>query len=347
VGKGFEANLKNAKNKNYFSGFASLVFCLRGCGGVPSILRKTSSGLGSLPLRLRGFSGIGKPSTNYLDKKSPPWKGNFYQLISLWEIMETLKAYAHDIANFRSVLVSYMEKFDYMKDIPISTIDKEMVEGWLKSILSQAKELGLDLSVKQIHRAQWPLKHDSTPNVVIALDKVRETMLDELENVMFLHIKPINVENYKNYRKGWEEVIERFNAIIDIEEAYKCFALNRYAAAVFHSTQIIETGLIELGKFIGVSDPKSGWTAVTNRLDKIVNKTNYKDLSSFEQANFSFLEQLYGTVEGLKNAWRNKIGHVQGRLILMSTEFTPEITEEILFASRAFMRRLTEGLPKS
>lgn len=334
------------KSKNYSSDFSSLLFCLRGWGGVPSILRKTSSGWGSLSFRLRDFfsSVIGKSSHDYIDKKPPPWKGNFYHPISLWEIMETLKAYAHDMANFLSILVSYQEKFALLHDEPITDTDKEIVLGWLNSVLPMAKELGL--SIKGIQRAQSKLKHCvATPEMTDQIDRVRETMLDELKSVMFLHMKPGSVENYNNYREGWHEIIDRFrNTITDIEEAYKCFALNRYAASVFHSTQIIEGGLIELGKFIEVSDPKSGWTAITNRLNIIVNKTNFKDLSSFEQSNFSFLEQLHGTVEGLKNAWRNKIGHVQGRLILLSTEFTPEITEEILFASRAFMRRLAEGL---
>jgi hypothetical protein len=93
-----------------------------------------------------------------------------------------------------------------------------------------------------------------------------------------------------------------------------------------------------------VQDPKSGWTAVSNELSKIVKK-KYADLTQFEQQNFAFLEQIQGTVEALKNAWRNKIGHVQGRLTLMGKDFTPEIAEEILFASRAFMRRLADGLP--
>ena len=54
---------------------------------------------------------------------------------------------------------------------------------------------------------------------------------------------------------------------------------------------------------------------------------------------------MQGTVEGLKNAWRNKISHAHGKLILMTTEFSPEVAEEILFATRAFARRLAEGLP--
>ena len=130
----------------------------------------------------------------------------------------------------------------------------------------------------------------------------------------------------------------------DAEEASKCFALSRFAASVFHSVQLVEVGLIELGTFIDVRDPSSGWTATTNRLTAIIKK-DHGQRTDFERKNYAFLEQMQGTVEGLKNAWRNKISHAQGRLVLMNKDFSPSIAEEILFASRAFMRRLADGLP--
>jgi hypothetical protein len=109
--------------------------------------------------------------------------------------------------------------------------------------------------------------------------------------------------------------------------------------------QIVEAGVVDLGTFIGVNDPLSNWAAVTKKLKKIL-ETDYKLLPLFEQQNRSFLEQVHGTIEGLKNAWRNKVSHVQGKLTLMTgEEFHPDVAEEILIATRAFMRRLAEGLP--
>jgi len=55
---------------------------------------------------------------------------------------------------------------------------------------------------------------------------------------------------------------------------------------------------------------------------------------------------MHGLVEALKSAWRNKIDHAQGRLILMAVDFTPDIAEEIIIASRSFMRRLATEMPK-
>jgi hypothetical protein len=169
-------------------------------------------------------------------------------------------------------------------------------------------------------------------------------LIDETADKIFFSLLPREIEYFDNYTRGWEAALARFNIGGDVEEASKCFALSRYAASVFHSVQIVEAGLIELGTFIKVTDPKSGWSAVSKALDAIIGKP-HKDRSRFERKNFEFLEQVQGTVQGLKNAWRNKISHAQGRMILMTTDFSPEIAEEILFATRAFIRRLAEGIP--
>jgi len=178
-------------------------------------------------------------------------------------------------------------------------------------------------------------------------EELSERLIDETSAMSFFSLSASEAQMYNQPRAGWQEIISRFpNIVDDVEEARKCFALSRYSGAVFHSLQIVEVGLIELGTFIGVTDPHSGWTAVANQLKKIVSK-KYDDRTEFEKTHAAFLEQVQATVEALKNAWRNKISHAQGRLVLMTKDFSPEVSEEILFATRAFMRRLSEGLPSS
>ena len=176
-------------------------------------------------------------------------------------------------------------------------------------------------------------------------EEMGKRLVDETSDKLFFAMAPIESEFYCKPRRGWEVSIKRFPEIVDdVEEASKCFALSRYPAAVFHSVQIVEAGLIELGGFLKVKDPFSGWTAVSSALNQVTKK-EHKRRTAFERQNFAFLEQVQGTVEGLKNAWRNKISHVGGRLVVMTKEFSPEVAEEILFATRAFLRRLAEGLP--
>jgi hypothetical protein len=81
-------------------------------------------------------------------------------------------------------------------------------------------------------------------------------LIDEAEAKVFLALNIREADIYNNPRKGWEEIVERFpDTVTDIEEASKCFALSRYAAAIFHSVQVVEVGLIDLGKLIGTTDP--------------------------------------------------------------------------------------------
>lgn len=176
-------------------------------------------------------------------------------------------------------------------------------------------------------------------------DELSGRLKDEMQVSCFFSLSEKERKYYESPRDGWEGIIDYFpGAVTDIEEAAKCFALSRYPATVFHSVQAVELGLIELGKFLNVNDPISGWTAVSAALDKVIKK-RYDERTDFERNNFAFLEQIQGTVANLKNAWRNKISHAHGRLALMTTDFSPEIAEEILFATRAFLRRLADGLP--
>jgi hypothetical protein len=164
----------------------------------------------------------------------------------------------------------------------------------------------------------------------------------------FLAISPGRKEYFDEPRKGWEEALDRFNdAVMDVEEMRKCFALSRYAGCVFHSVQVIEFGLIDIGKWLpNLNDPKAGWPSVTNELERIVNLP-FPKRSAFEQTNFVFIEQVNALMKSLKHAWRNKISHAGGKLHVLSPDFAPEIAEEIMMATRGLMRRLAVDLPTS
>jgi hypothetical protein len=54
---------------------------------------------------------------------------------------------------------------------------------------------------------------------------------------------------------------------------------------------------------------------------------------------------MHATAGALNNAWRNNFSHAQGKLVLMTSEFSRDIAEEIMVASRSFMRRLATEMP--
>jgi hypothetical protein len=219
-------------------------------------------------------------------------------------------------------------------ELPMTKLKADHVIGCLKQFDDPSNPLGKAIA-------------NTLPDRMVAhyLHEIRDRLIDELSTKIFFQLPHSRKGLFENPRESWEQIIDRFpESTIDIEESAKCFALSRYTASVFHSVQIIEHGLIQLGVFLNAKDPISGWTAVANELKRIVNK-KHTERTEFEKAHFQFIEQMHGTVEALKNAWRNKISHAQGRLALMSADFSPDIAEEIRSATRAFMRRLATDLP--
>jgi hypothetical protein len=60
---------------------------------------------------------------------------------------------------------------------------------------------------------------------------------------------------------------------------------------------------------------------------------------------FSALEQINQAAQSMKMAWRNKVNHAAGCLTVMSSDFVPDVAEEIVLGTRGFMRRLATDLP--
>lgn len=218
--------------------------------------------------------------------------------------------------------------------------------GLLDGIRPQCQEMGLDVSVKQIDRINeiWNLYHDKTLLPPLCEELLRR-IADELRTRVLFCLRPGVQEFFTDPRREWIECMNRWPQTIDnVEEMGKCFALSRYPAAVFHSLLIVEIGIIELGTFIGVTDPKRGWDATTKKLKALIDG-GHKNLPANLSGQFTFLEQVNACVEAMKHAWRNKVSHIEGKLVVLSPNFTPDTAEEIMIASRGFMRRLATEMP--
>jgi len=165
----------------------------------------------------------------------------------------------------------------------------------------------------------------------------------ELKTRVFLQVPSAVQSLYENPRAGWEGCNSRFDTWSNVDSMGRCFVFGEYTASVFHALLIAETGLIELGHRIGVIDPVRGWNATSKKLTKLVQDGR----NAYSLAiPFSEIEQLNQCVQAMKQAWRNKVSHEAGRLIVLVPDFSDQIAHEIICAVRGFMRRLAEVLPE-
>lgn len=149
---------------------------------------------------------------------------------------------------------------------------------------------------------------------------------------------------YKNPTQDWEEILAVFpDARGDIEEMNCCLVFGRHAAAIFHVLLAVEHGIIDLGEFIGVEDPKAGWDATCRLLEKIL-QAGRSCASEKLKEQFAFLELVNKDMQSMKLAWRNKVNHAAGKLVVMTSDFQPRVAEKIILACQGFMLLLaTEG----
>jgi len=221
-------------------------------------------------------------------------------------------------------------------EFPVTRVPLEEVKGMI--------ELAFDK--KKSYSKLAP--HLLTPIVLFnQLERIRQTFIAELQTKLFFSVPSNRKKWFDSPTRDWEKVIERFpDTVSEIEEMGKCFALSRYGAAVFHSLLVVESGLITLGNLVGVSDPKAGWDATTRKLSDLVQGGHSKYPASLT-VSFSTCEQINQKVQTMKHAWRNKVNHVAGKLVVIRSDFAPDIAEEIIIATRGFMRTLATDIPGS
>jgi hypothetical protein len=216
----------------------------------------------------------------------------------------------------------------------------------LESAQADCESLGLLLTAEACRRGLAMLRRDDVKWSKMELqgEVITGRLEDESDLGIFLALDRNEADRYEHYERGWEDIIERFpRALRDIEEAQKCYALERYAAAVFHSLRVVEWGLVDLGDAIGATDHMRGWNATEKRLAALL-KANHGDLAPEQRAHRPRLEQLAQAVERLKMAWRNKISHAAETFKMADPDFTPAIADEILSATRSFMRTLADSI---
>jgi len=176
-------------------------------------------------------------------------------------------------------------------------------------------------------------------------DFISASIRREMKRTLFMYIPQERARFYLEPLKDWEAVTTRWpKTIHDIEEAAKCFACDRFDASVVQMMLVAEYGALEIGKLLEINDPKLGWPRVSTELKRIT-AAKFPDLAPLEKKHFALLEQISPLMLAMQNAWRHKVSHADNRLVLLSGEFQPFVVEEIIFATRAFMRRLATDLP--
>ena len=214
-----------------------------------------------------------------------------------------------------------------------------------KECLKLALVHSADAAQEFREQLNWQKRNWTAHDARLQFDNISASIRREMKRTLFMYLPQERARWFIEPLKDWETVTTRWpKTIHDIEEAAKCFACDRFDAAVVHMMLVAEYGALEIGHLLELRDPKLGWPRVSKELKRITS-ADFSKLSPLEQKHFPLLEQISPLMLAMQNAWRHKVSHADNRLVLLSGEFQPFIVEEIIFATRAFMRRLATDLP--
>lgn len=263
-----------------------------------------------------------------------------------------LKAYARTFAELAATLDDISWSLDNLARVhgnrPLAPEPLNRLCYWLDIARSCCIELGLTRILPEIDRILTVRDADVVlaPGPVSEVRHLLQRIQDDLADSYFLYV--LDAEFYNRPFEKWQGVADRFSrTTTEIEEAGKCFALGRYGACVYYLMRVVEVPLLEMAKLIDLEDPKPSWGSILQKIDKILRKTPYPDRSPKLQNATSFLEAILPHMYAVKDAWRNKVDHVDTRILPSDTQFTREIALDIYNASAALMRKLAMEMPNA
>ncbi len=192
------------------------------------------------------------------------------------------------------------------------------------------------------------------------LQQLRERISEDLEDRVFYCVSANTVSKFYTRSSDQRQELEfkpadelfdpviltRFPACMDdIEKACKCLVLMLYTACIFHLMRIVEIGVREVARLSGIVDPKPSWGAVLQKVEKIVLRTRFCEVEQSIQPHIPVLTDLLPRMQAIQHAWRNKVSHVEDKLIPIEGRIDVEVASEIMTAVQAFMRKLATDLP--
>lgn len=243
----------------------------------------------------------------------------------------------NNVAILKSLLAYY--RLEHPKKSALPEV-RELLPAVLLQLSKQCKMLHLRFSLRALARLREELLKDqpNAYNIETALEELDKFIVDELRERVLYFVRPDRAAHYANFRRGWEGALNKFDIAADVEEAEKCFALDRFPASVYHAMRIAEAGVLALGaRFPNISAAilEKPWGTIVSALDAEVKAMPRRTGPEKDQQ-----AQFAAVVDALFHvnlAWRIPASHAARKPL---STYDPEQAGEVLSRTKALMRHL-------
>lgn len=264
-----------------------------------------------------------------LDTILPPWVSSPYSLISRWDMEQFSAAQFYD---FGSRLGSAKRHIDSGFDEIVPKQQWKKTQGYktLLKVRAQCKSIDLRLSVMSINKfLKSTGDRVSSKRLGQAITEIENTIHNEMSIVSFFYMPPRQADFYHQEELFGAQVNAKFPTIqYDMVEAGNCFAMGRSTACVFHLMRVMEVGVQEFGKKLGVPlANQKVWQVILNEINKAIGLLPAKAAGTVE------MTQVAANLYAVKLAWRNEVMHPNDK-------YTLEEAKNLIGQVRIFMCQL-------
>jgi hypothetical protein len=264
-----------------------------------------------------------------------PWEVAPYSLFTWWD-ME--KFSAEEFFRIARMLQSFvtLKLEDESKKVDPKVWGKHFVD-----IADSLESIGLRMSLISLNRLISLIQAGELKYTTLktACQDIQARIQDEMSLAVFFHLPNKKHTFYEQKEPLFgKEVHDVFpSAVINIEEAGKCYALGRNTACVFHLQGVMQCGLNALGDSIDIPRTENRtWDAILSKIDPELSK-KYTEKSEYFHENEQFCAESAALLRAVKIAWRNPTMHVE-------ISYDEEKALDVYNSVRTFMRHLSTRL---
>lgn len=150
----------------------------------------------------------------------------------------------------------------------------------------------------------------SDKKLAARIDELERRFEDETDNIFFLYITSDKISFFDG-KKIPQVIRDKFqSAIYDLEEAGKCFSMNRSTGCVLHLMRALEVPIAAILKQLKLPINEKGWQSAINNINKeIIRRNSLRKKPKGWKKTFQFYSEAAVSFGHLKDAWRNHAVH--------------------------------------
>jgi hypothetical protein len=187
-----------------------------------------------------------------------------------------------------------------------------------------------------------PYGFASIQEPVILVKSLERGLKEEMTAFGFFAIPPTRTDFY-DVKWAGQRIWQKFNdAVPDLRDAGRCYALGQWTASAFHLMRVMERAFRALARRLGVTLQEdldyADWGTLDRAVKKKIEEEHQKARGKEKTEELEFLSKCALELGYFGNAWRHSICHAR-------INYDGEAAKELLDRVKSFLELLATKLP--